>query len=51
MASRDVQEASKRDKIAVQAQFDSKQRHLVKTIVFLRKIIVFAGQERSRKPV
>ena len=51
LGSRDVQEASKSHKTAVQAQFDSKQRHLVKTIFFLRKIIVFAGQEGSGKPV
>ena len=51
LGSRDVQEASKSHKTAVQAQFDSKQRHLVKTMVFSRKIKVFAGQERSRKPV
>ena len=49
--SKDVQEASKSDKTAVQAQFDSKQGHPVKTMVFLRKIEVFVGQERSGRPV
>ena len=51
LGSKDVQEASKSDKTAVQAQFDSKQRHLIKTMVFTRRINVFAGQERSRRPV
>ena len=49
-ASRGAQEASKSHETAAQVQFDSKQRHLVKTMVFLRKIDVFAGQERSRRP-
>ena len=57
MGSKDVQEEpktlqeeSKSHKTAVQAQVDSKQRHLVKTMVFLKKIDVFVGQERCRKP-
>ena len=49
-ASRGAQEASKSHETAAQVLFDSKQRHLVKTMVFLRETYVFAGQERSRRP-
>ena len=37
LGSKDVQEASESHKTAVQVQFDSKQRHLAKTVVFLQE--------------
>ena len=45
-----LQEASKSHKTAVQVQVYSKQCHLAKTMVYLRKIKVFAGLEQSRRP-
>ena len=46
--SKDVQERSKSNETAVQAQLDSKQRHPTKTMVFHRKIDDFAGSEGQR---
>ena len=51
LGSEDVQERSKSYKTAVREQLDSKQRHPAKTVVFLKKIHDFAGQEPSGRAV